>query len=184
MISARVSKRILRANINWIIASISLVVLLLVAVLLLAPREAQATAGAADVSRLPALNASLNGVNVILLSVAYLFIRRGEVQRHRALMLSAFGVSVLFLVSYVTYHAFSGSTRFAGPDWVRPFYFSILISHIVLAAGIVPLALITLYRGLSKVFVKHKQIARWTLPIWLYVSVSGVLVYLMLYHFP
>jgi uncharacterized membrane protein YozB (DUF420 family) len=97
-------------------------------------------------------------------------------------MVSAFGVSVLFLLSYLTYHYYAGTTRFSGQGWVRPVYFTILLSHTILAALVPFLALITLLRALQEQFTRHRQVARWTLPIWLYVSVTGVIVYLMLYH--
>jgi uncharacterized membrane protein YozB (DUF420 family) len=136
---------------------------------------------AITVEDLPALNATLNGISAILLSIGYFFIRRKERQRHKLCMLSAFGVSVLFLISYVSYHAQVGSKPFPGHGAVRAIYFSVLIPHVLLAATIVPLALITLSRGLSNRIDSHRRIARWTLPIWLYVSVTGVIVYLMLY---
>ncbi len=135
-----------------------------------------------SVHDLPTLNATLNGISAVLLSIGYYYIRQGRWKAHRAMMLSAFAVSSLFLVSYLIYHARAGSTLFPGQGWVRPVYFTILISHILLAAAIVPLALITLIRALRKRFDRHRKIARWTLPIWLYVSVTGVLIYLMLYH--
>ena len=134
-------------------------------------------------SALPRLNAALNGASAILLAAAYFFIRQRRVRAHRACMLSAFALSALFLMSYVIYHIFAGSVPFAGPGWIRPIYFAVLISHIALAALVLPLALTTLYRAWQGRFVRHRQVARWTLPIWLYVSVSGVVVYLMLYHF-
>ncbi len=180
MLSARVHLRIPKMRAGWAIGGVSLLVVLVVAILLLAPRGAAASRP--DVSALPRLNAGLNGASAVLLSAGYLFIRRGQVRRHRACMLTAFSLSVLFLVSYVMYHAVAGSTRFAGPDAIRPIYFTILISHIVLAAVVLPLALTTLYRAWRGTFVRHRRIARWTLPLWLYVSVSGVVVYLMLYH--
>jgi uncharacterized membrane protein YozB (DUF420 family) len=133
------------------------------------------------VEDLPTLNATLNAISAVLLSVGYVFIRRKEWRRHRACMLAAFAMSVLFLISYVAYHAQVGSKPFPGGGAVRALYFVVLIPHIILAATIVPLALITLSRGLSKRYDAHRRIARWTLPIWLYVSVTGVIVYLMLY---
>jgi len=133
---------------------------------------------------LPTVNATLNGISAVLLSLGYLFIRRGQPHIHKRFMLTAFGVSVLFFISYLTYHASAGSTHFTHQGWIRPVYFTILISHILLAAAIVPLAIITLIRALRKKFHRHKKIARWTLPIWLYVSVTGVVVYVMLYHLP
>ncbi len=133
-------------------------------------------------SALPTLNAALNGASACLLSLGFLCIRRKRVAAHRACMLSAFGTSSIFLVSYLTYHYHVGSVPFRGQGWIRPAYFAILISHTFLAAATVPLALITLVRALRGRFDRHARIARWTLPVWLYVSVTGVLVYWMLYH--
>ncbi len=133
-------------------------------------------------SYLPGINASLNSASALLLVIGYLLIRRGRVSAHRVCMLSAFATSTLFLVSYLTYHYQVGSVPFEGRGWVRPLYFSILISHTVLAAAIVPLVLVTLVRALRGKFERHRRIARWTLPIWLYVSVTGVVVYWMLYR--
>lgn len=135
-----------------------------------------------DVSLLPTVNAVLNTISAVLLSVGFVCIRRRNVPAHRACMLGAFTVSVLFLACYLVYHYYAGSRPFTGRGWIRPVYFILLISHILLAAIIVPLALTTIYRGLSAQFDRHKRIARWTLPIWLYVSVTGVIVYLLLYH--
>ena len=131
---------------------------------------------------LPTVNAFLNGTSAILLSVGYIFIRRKKVTSHKICMVTAFGVSCLFLVSYLIHHYQVGSTPFSGEGWIRPVYFTLLVTHICLAALIVPLALTTIYRGLNAQFGKHVKIARWTLPIWLYVSVSGVVVYVMLYQ--
>ncbi len=135
-----------------------------------------------SVADLPTVNATLNGTSALLLSAGYLAIRGRRVALHRALMLSALVVSILFLISYLYYHSQVGTTRFTGQGWVRPLYFTILLSHTVLAMAIVPLAIVTLYRALRADFVRHKRIARWTLPIWIYVSVTGILVYVMLYH--
>ncbi len=131
---------------------------------------------------LPAVNASLNAITAVLLLIGYVFIRRGRWRQHRAMMLTAFCTSVLFLVSYLTYHAHAGSKHFPGSGSARVVYFAILLTHTVLAAAIVPLAIITLSRGLSARYDRHRVIARWTLPIWLYVSVTGVVVYWMLYQ--
>lgn len=131
---------------------------------------------------LPALNAGLNATCALFLAAGYLCIRRRKVLAHKICMASAFIVSTAFLVSYLTYHYQVGSVRFAGQGWIRPVYFAILISHTILAALILPLALATLGRALAGRFDKHVRIARWTLPIWLYVSVTGVIVYWMLYH--
>ncbi|MGH7406767.1 MAG: DUF420 domain-containing protein [Candidatus Methylomirabilales bacterium] len=131
---------------------------------------------------LPAFNAALNGISTLLLASGYLCIRRRKVTAHKLCMGSAFVTSTLFLISYLTYHYHVGSVPFGGRGWIRAVYFAILISHTVLAATIVPLALVTLSRALRGRFSKHVRIARWTLPLWLYVSVTGVVVYWMLYH--
>ena len=133
-------------------------------------------------SILPHLNAALNATSFLLLLAAFYQIRRGNVGAHRRLMLSALGVSALFLVSYVAYHAQHGSVRFQGQGTVRTVYFVILITHIVLAAAIVPLVIVTVLRALRGDFARHRRVARWTFPLWLYVSVTGVVVYVMLYH--
>ena len=133
---------------------------------------------------LPALNASLNGTSGVLLILGYVFIRKKKVNLHKSCMLGAFSTSILFLISYLTYHYFTGSKAFLGEGWIRVFYFAILISHIVLAVVIVPLAIMTLVRAWKGNFERHQRIARWTLPLWLYVSVTGVIVYLMLYQGP
>ena len=131
---------------------------------------------------LPAVNAVLNATCAVLLVIGYALIRLGRWRQHRAVMIAAFSTSVLFLVSYLTYHAHAGSKHFPGTGTARTVYFAILITHTVLAAAIVPLAIITLSRGLSARYDRHRAIARWTLPIWLYVSVTGVVVYWMLYQ--
>ena len=131
---------------------------------------------------LPAINAALNALSGTLLLIGYISIRTRRVELHRRCMLAAFTASTLFLVSYVLYHAQVGSVRFTRQGAVRPLYFSILISHVVLATAVVPLALMTLSRGLRARYDKHRAIARWTMPIWLYVSVTGVLVYVLLYQ--
>lgn len=131
---------------------------------------------------LPALNAILNATAAVLLIVGRGFIKRGEREKHRLCMLGAFCVSVLFLASYLVYHYQHGSQPFQGTGLVRPAYFAILFSHTVLAAGLAPLVIITLARALRKDYARHKKLARWTYPIWLYVSVTGVIIYLMLYQ--
>jgi uncharacterized membrane protein YozB (DUF420 family) len=135
-----------------------------------------------DVSSLPAVNATLNATAGVLLSIGYVFIRRGRIRQHRAFMIAAFTTSALFLISYVVYHANAGSKHFEGQGWTRPVYFTILITHVVLAAAVLPLAIVTLTRGLRARYDVHRKIARWTFPIWMYVSVTGVIVYLMLYR--
>jgi uncharacterized membrane protein YozB (DUF420 family) len=134
------------------------------------------------VSDLPTLNAALNGVAAVLLLFGYRFIRAQRVAAHRACMIGAFTTSALFLVSYVVYHANVGSRPFTGQGPIRAVYFTVLITHVVLAGLIVPLALVTLSRALRGRFDRHRRIARWTLPLWLYVSVTGVIVYVMLYR--
>jgi uncharacterized membrane protein YozB (DUF420 family) len=131
---------------------------------------------------LPALNAALNAVAASLLLTGHRFVQRGKIARHRACMLGAFLVSTAFLVSYVAYHVQAGSVRFTQSGWPRALYFAVLATHVPLAALIVPLSLLTLWRALRGQFDRHVRIARWTYPIWLYVSVTGVMVYLMLYH--
>lgn len=134
------------------------------------------------VTDLPALNATLNAISTVLLITGYVFIRRGERQKHKACMIAALVTSTLFLTSYVIYHAQVGSVPFKGTGWIRTVYFAVLIPHVILAAAIVPPILITASRGLSAKYDKHRRIARWTLPLWLYVSITGVIVYLMLYQ--
>jgi uncharacterized membrane protein YozB (DUF420 family) len=135
-----------------------------------------------SVASLPSLNAALNSLCAVLLVTGWLLIRRGRRQAHRGVMLAAFATSTLFLASYLVYHAQVGSVRFTGRGPVRTVYFALLLSHTVLAATIVPLVLVTLARGLRGRFVAHRQLARYTLPLWLWVSVSGVAVYWMLYR--
>jgi putative membrane protein len=134
-----------------------------------------------QITDLPAVNASLNAIAAVLLVSGYVMIRRRRIDAHRRFMLAAFATSALFLVSYVVYHANIGSKPYSGRGPIRAVYFSILFTHVVLAAAILPLAIITLTRALRERFDRHVPIARWTLPIWLYVSVTGVIVYLMLY---
>jgi len=130
----------------------------------------------------PVINASLNGASTVLLLLGHRFIKKGRMPAHRATMITAVITSTLFLISYLYYHAHVGSVHFQGRGWSRPVYFTILISHVVLAAVIVPLVIVTLIRALRERFDRHRAIARWTYPLWLYVSVTGVLVYFMLYH--
>lgn len=135
-----------------------------------------------SISDLPTVNAALNGTSALLLIVGYVCIRRRLILAHKVCMSAAFGTSTLFLISYLTYHSYHGTTRFAGQGLVRPAYFILLTSHTILATLVVPLALTTLGRAWKGQFDKHKRIARWTLPVWLYVSVTGVAVYWMLYR--
>ena len=163
-----------------VIGVVSLGVVLVVGLLLLGRGEF--AGGRLDVSALPALNAFLNGLSAVFLSAGYVFIRRKKKAAHRFSMLTAFLVSTLFLISYLVYHYHAGSRPFGGTGAIRVIYFFLLVTHIVLAAVIVPLALTTIYRAWRGEFDLHKRIARFTLPIWLYVSVTGVVVYWMLYR--
>ena len=135
-----------------------------------------------EIADLPTLNASLNALASVFLVAGYVMIRSRRVEAHRRCMLSALGTSAVFLISYVIYHANAGSVPFRGTGVLRVVYFAVLIPHIILAAAILPLALVTTARGLRGDYPRHVRIARWTLPLWLYVSVTGVIVYLMLYH--
>lgn len=130
----------------------------------------------------PVINASLNGASTVLLLVGHRFIKKGRMPAHRATMITAVVTSALFLTSYLYYHFHVHSVPFQGTGWSRPVYYTILTSHVILAIVIVPLVLITLTRALRERFDRHRAIARWTYPLWLYVSVTGVLVYFMLYH--
>ena len=131
---------------------------------------------------LPIVDATLNAASAVLLTLGFFFIRQRNIRAHKACMLSAFATSTIFLACYLTYHYYHGVTHFLGQGAVRSFYFVLLGSHTVLAAVIVPLVLTTLYRAWRQRFLQHKRIARWTLPLWLYVSVTGVVVYVMLYY--
>jgi uncharacterized membrane protein YozB (DUF420 family) len=162
-----------------VIGALSLAIVLVVAGLFVG--HAPGRGGRADVSALPVVNAWLNGTSAVLLAAGWTFVRRRRLAAHRACMLGAFCVSVLFLLSYVTYHAMAGSRPFAGQGWARWVYFPILVTHVVLAAAMVPFVLTTLYRALGADYVRHARLGRVTLPVWLYVSVTGVVVYCMLY---
>ena len=131
---------------------------------------------------LPAVNASLNALSTVFLVTGYALIRARRITQHRASMLAALGTSALFLVCYIVYHAQVGSVRFTRQGLVRPVYFTILVTHVTLAATVLPLAIVTAARGLRADYGRHRRIARWTFPIWLYVSVTGVLVYVLLYQ--
>ena len=137
---------------------------------------------------LPAVSATLNGLSAIFLSLGFFFIKRGNKIAHRHCMISAFCTSVIFLGCYLTYHGYlalvlhQGPTRFLNPAWFRPVYLTIQLTHTILAAAIVPLILVTLHRARKQQFEAHKKIARWTWPLWMYVSVTGVVIYLLLYR--
>lgn len=161
---------------NLLIAIISIVVPVLVAILIYTP----AFHLNVDVSFLPALNAILNSTVTVLLLLGYYFIRNKNRKAHKLSMLSAFSLSALFLISYIVYHSSTEETTFGGEGPVRYVYFIILITHIILAAAIMPFILITLSRALSERFDRHRKIARITFPLWLYVSVTGVIIYFMI----
>jgi uncharacterized membrane protein YozB (DUF420 family) len=131
---------------------------------------------------LPAINATLNAISGVLLVIGYALMRAKRIELHRRVMIAAFVTSSLFLICYVIYHAQVGSVRFTRQGFVRPLYFSILITHVTLAAAVLPMAILTLTRGLKGRYPRHRAIARWTFPVWLYVSVTGVLVYVLLYQ--
>ena len=135
-----------------------------------------------DYAVLPTVNATLNAVSGVFLLVGYILIRRRQITAHRNAMLGAFTSSTLFLISYLVYHAHAGSRPFTGQGAIRYVYFAILISHVTLAAVILPMAITTLSRGLRGRYSDHKRIAKWTFPTWMYVSVTGVIVYMMLYQ--
>ena len=135
-----------------------------------------------DMTDLPHVNAALNGATILFLAAALYFIVNGDRERHRACMIGALIVSAAFLVTYLTYHFNSGLAKFGGEGAVRPVYFTLLIIHILIAAAIVPLVPLTVYWALSEQFPRHKRIARWTWPLWMFVAVSGVAVYVMAVH--
>jgi putative membrane protein len=167
------------SQVRWVIMALSGVVFLGVAVVIyLLP--SQGVPGQPSV--LATLNACLNAAAAVCLTMGYLFIRRKNYAAHRRAMLAAFGISCMFLLTYLLHHARVGSVPFLGQGWIRAVYFSLLVPHILLAAGVVPMALLTIYRGWTDRLGAHRKIARVTLPIWLYVSLSGVALYWMLYH--
>ncbi len=135
-----------------------------------------------ELADLPAVNAILNSIAFVLLMSGYVCIRQKRVAAHKRFMMAAFGVSILFLCSYLTYRFAVGEKKFGGVGWIRPVYFALLITHVVLAATVPILASMTLYRGLKGQFDKHRRLARWTFPIWVYVSITGVIVYVMLFQ--
>ena len=162
----------------WVIGALTVIVIGGVAIVIYGPHGGHAGGS----SCLPEINASLNGTATVLLGAGYVLIRRRRPAAHRACMIAAFAASSLFLITYLIHHAEVGSVPFHGAAWLRPVYFGLLVPHIVLAALVVPLALTTIYRAWRGRFDRHRRLARVTLPIWLYVSVSGVLVYILLYH--
>jgi len=162
----------------WVIGALTAIVIGGVAIVIYAPHGGHAAAS----SWLPEINASLNATATVLLGSGYVFIRRRRIAAHRTCMIAAFAASSLFLITYLIHHARVGSVPFHGAAWLRLVYLGLLVPHIVLAAFVVPLALTTIHRAWCGRFDRHRRLARLTLPIWLYVSVSGVLVYVLLYH--
>jgi putative membrane protein len=165
-------------SLNWAIGVVSIAIpLVVLSLFYLKPPDLQA---GFDLRILPAFNAALNFSTALLLITGFYFIRNKKIQSHRLCMITAFCLSAVFLISYVIYHALTEPVSYGGEGMIRNVYFFILITHIILAAVIVPLVLITLVRGLQQRFDRHRRIARWTFPLWLYVAVTGVIVYLML----
>ena len=161
-----------------VVYGLSAIVCLSVLVLVLTPRLL--TIEGVDVSGLPAFHAILNASTGVLLLVGYALVRSGRIGAHRLAMTSAFALSCVFLISYLVYHSQAPDSAYGGSGWVRSVYFFVLVSHIVLAPVVLPLALYSVVRALGGEFPRHRRVARWTLPLWLYVAVSGVVVYLMM----
>jgi len=161
-----------------LVYGLSLVVCLLVVALIAFPQLLRVEG--LDVSALPAFHATLNGTTALLLASGFVFVRSGRISWHRGVMITAFALSCVFLISYVIYHSQAPAAHFGGEGWIRPVYFSVLISHIVLAPIVLPLALFAVIRGLRGEYVRHRRVARWTFPVWLYVAVTGVVVYLLM----
>ena len=164
----------------WIIGTLSVVVPIAVAVLFYMQRTGGSGFNNLDVRVLPHLNAVINSTTAFVLLIGYYFIKKGKQKEHRAAMLTAFTLSSIFLISYVIYHYIGKHTLYGGDGFLKVFYLLILFSHIVLSVVVVPLVLLSIYYGLTRQNQKHKKLAKWTFPVWLYVSVSGVLVYLMI----
>ena len=135
-----------------------------------------------SINDLPAINATLNGLSAVMLAAGFYFIKKGNRRAHQKCMIGAFSTSVVFLICYLTYHYTAGHTSFKNPDWFRPIYLTLLFTHVVLAVAIVPLILKSIYHAAKGDFEKHKKVAKWTWPLWMYVSVTGVVIYLLLYQ--
>lgn len=161
----------------WVLSIVAVIIILSINYI---PRSTTNTVFGIDISILPLFNAIFNGIAFIFLVGALITIRKGNINAHRNFILAAFGATFLFLITYLTYHSLAGSTSYGGDGVLKYIYYIILISHIVLSTILLPLALFTLARGLNMQTEKHKKIARWTMPIWLYVSITGVLVYLLI----
>lgn len=161
----------------WVLTIIIVVIILGINYI---PRSTTGTIAGYDLKILPLINAILNGISFIFLVASLIYIKKKNIKAHRRFIYAAFGTTFLFLITYLTYHALAGSTSYGGDGVLMYLYYFILISHIILATVLLPLALITLARGLNMDVARHRKIARWTMPIWLYVSISGVLVYLFI----
>ncbi|MUV36800.1 uncharacterized protein JNUCC1_00604 [Lentibacillus sp. JNUCC-1] len=161
----------------WVLSIVIIAVILATNYL---PRSTNGTIAGVDLTVLPLLNAVFNGITFCLLVGALIMIKKKNIKAHRNFILGAFGMTMLFFVTYLTYHAMAGSTSFGGDGFLKGIYYFVLVSHIILAAAIVPMSLITLGRGLNMKVEKHRKIARWTMPIWLYVAFTGVLVYVLI----
>jgi putative membrane protein len=161
-----------------IIGILSVAIPVVVAILLFIPQTGKL--GDMDVSFLPHLNAVLNSATALSLISGYCFIKKGKRRYHTTAMITAFALSSIFLIAYVVYHYQAPATKFGGEGFIRGIYFFILITHIILAAVVVPFVLLSIYFAASKQYIKHKKIVKWTFPIWLYVAVTGVVVYLMI----
>jgi putative membrane protein len=172
-------KTITEKSLTPVVIALSLAIPLVVALLLFLPGKNPDALGF-NVRILPLINACINSTVTILLIAGFLFIKNKNIEWHKRVMLAAFVLSSLFLVSYVVYHYTAPETRYGGVGFMRYLYFFILITHILLATAIVPLSIFTIFRGLTRNYEQHKKIAKWTLPIWLYVSITGVLVYIMI----
>lgn len=169
-----------KRNYNSLIWTLSVVAVVLILGINYLPRSTTGTIAGVDLKILPLMNAIFNGISFVLLVCALVMILKKNIKAHTRFIYGAFATTLLFLISYLTYHAMAGSTSFGGEGFVRSIYYFVLISHIILATALLPLSLITLSKGLNMEVAKHRKIARWTMPIWLYVSLTGVIVYLMI----
>lgn len=174
------SNNVKQRNYSPLIWTVSIVSVILILSLNYIPRSTTDTIFGINLTVLPLINAILNGIAFIFLVGALVMIMKGNVKAHRNFIFAAFGATLLFLITYLTYHSLTGSTSFGGEGFIKVIYYVILISHIFLAAILLPLSLFTLTKGLNMQVEKHKKIARWTMPIWLYVSITGVVVYLLI----
>lgn len=174
------SRHVKQRNYNPLIWTLSVIAVVLILGMNYIPRSTTGTIAGVDLTILPLLNAVFNGIAFILLICSLVMIKKRNIKAHKNFIFGAFAATILFLISYLTYHAMAGSTSFGGEGFIVYAYYFILITHIVLATALLPLSLFTLGKGLNMEVAKHRRIARWTMPIWLYVSLTGVIVYLMI----